>query len=181
MIVFITRHGETYHNTLGIIGGNSSLTANGIDYSKQIADYFSNKFPNKQLTVWTSSTERTKETSRYLNPFYIYKEFSELNEIYSGDFENLSLLEIQEKYPNEYNYRNSDKLNHAYPKGESYKDLYERISVFLDTNVDDIKTDILIIISHQATSRVLHSYMTEMSLEECIHMDIHLHTLYALE
>lgn len=181
MIVIITRHGETYNNLFDIIGGNSSLTEDGIIYSKQLNHYLNTKFENKQVTVWTSTLKRTKETSSYLNPNYIYKEFKELDEINSGEFENMSLIELEEKYNEHFVFRNSDKLNNSYPNGESYKDLYARVSDVIEKNFDDITTDVLVIISHQAVCRVLHACMGEISLEDCVSMDINLHTLYGLQ
>jgi 6-phosphofructo-2-kinase/fructose-2,6-biphosphatase 2 len=181
MIVIITRHGESYNNFFEIIGGNSSLTEAGIQYAKQLNHYLNTKYEHIPITVWTSTLKRTKETSSYLNPDYIYKEFKELDEINSGEFENLSLIEIEEKYNEHFVFRNSDKLNRSYPNGETYTDLYARVSNVIEKNFDDITTDVLLIISHQAVCRVLHACMGEISLEDCVSMDIDLHTLYGLQ
>ena len=111
-----------------------------------------------------------------------------LNEIHSGDFEGMSLDTIKNNYPDLYEFRNKDKINNSYPNGESYNDLYNRVSIALDNiskyNSDisfGARSDIILIIGHQAVCRVIYSYFTKKPLSECINVDINLHTLYKLK
>ena len=180
MILYVTRHGETYHNMLNIIGGDSSLTQEGTEYSHFLKTYLDTNHPNTPITVWTSSLKRTKETVQFLNQGYIFREFPELDEIHSGDFENTSLIEIQEKYTSYYNEREKNKLNNSYPNGESYKDVYKRVKNMLEENFNFIETNVVLIVAHQAVCRILHACLTDITLQDCVNMEIKLHTLYVI-
>jgi broad specificity phosphatase PhoE len=165
----MSRHGESINNTLGIIGGDCHITEKGMRYSKFLGNYFK----NVKISVWTSNLLRTKETAASITS--CPKEWSNLNEIYSGDFEGLVLDNIKVNYPELYYTRNNDKLNNSYPNGESYTDVYNRV-VHVLTHITD--SDTILIIAHQAVCRVLYSCFTKKPLSECIDMKIDLHTLY---
>ena len=60
------------------------------------------------------------------------KHWEELNEIDSGDLL-FYLKHIQDMHPEQYKYRNDDKLNKSYPNGDNYKDLQRRVYKVLDT------------------------------------------------
>ena len=198
MSVYMTRHGESVNNILNIIGGDCNITKKGEEYSKILGSYFK----NKKICVWTSKLQRTKETAVNIDSPSI--ECENLNEIHSGDFEGMSLDTIKNNYPDLYEFRNKDKINNSYPNGESYNDLYNRVSIVLDTISkydsdisfgarsdisfgarSDIsfgaRSDIILIIGHQAVCRVIYSYFTKKPLSECINVDINLHTLYELK
>jgi 6-phosphofructo-2-kinase/fructose-2,6-biphosphatase 2 len=176
MDIFISRHGESFNNVHNIIGGDSNITKKGIKYSNILKTFFKNK--NKPVIIWTSKLKRTVQTAKQIEG--IKKEFNEINEIYSGDFEGLSLENIKKEYPTQYKLRNDDKLNNSYPNGESYLNLKKRVyKLFEKINIDENK--ILLIIAHQAVCRVLYSYFTTTPLNECINIKIDLHTLYKLE
>ena len=126
MSVYMTRHGESVNNILNIIGGDCNITKKGEEYSKILGSYFK----NKKICVWTSKLQRTKETAANIDSPSI--ECENLNEIHSGDFEGMSLDTIKNNYPDLYEFRNKDKINNSYPNGESYNDLYNRVSIVLD-------------------------------------------------
>ena len=187
MHIYITRHGETLNNTLNIIGGDCHITKNGKKYASFLTKYFYPNLPSyhnidniKNLTVWTSSLLRTKETAFNFISNTDVIEHKELDEIFSGDFDNLNLDTIKNLYPELYEHRNKDKLNNSYPNGENYLDLKKRVFKLLDT-IDMKKDETLLIISHQATCRIIYSYFTETPISECIDTQIDLHTLYNIE
>lgn len=39
-LFFILQHGESEYNRIGRLGGDSPLSANGIEYAKKLRDYF---------------------------------------------------------------------------------------------------------------------------------------------
>ena len=174
MHIYISRHGESHNNTLGIIGGDCSITLGGEKYAEFLRRFFYGVYP---LKIYTSSLKRTKET---VASFQVTKEFKELDEIFSGDFDDWIESDIKEKHPDIFEHRNIDKLNNSYPNGESYLDLQKRVlQVVCSINTDE--HGYLLIVAHKAVCRVLYSYFTGKSLAECIEMDIKLHTLYKLE
>lgn len=174
MRVFMSRHGESTNNVINIIGGDCHITKRGQLYSNYLAKYFE----NDSLIIWTSKLKRTIETTSKLNGIKI--QWSELNEIYSGDYEEMVIDDIKTLHPIVYQYRNSDKLNNKYPNGESYIDLQVRVNKVLDTINMDIDSTLLIV-AHQAVCRVIYSYFTKIPISDCINTKIDLHTLYKLE
>jgi 6-phosphofructo-2-kinase/fructose-2,6-biphosphatase 2 len=173
MCIYMTRHGESINNILGIVGGDCHITEKGEKYRNLLGEYFK----NKQISVWTSKLLRTKETASCItsNPI----EWEHLNEIHSGKFDGFTLDNIKDIYPEDYKKRNSDKVNNSYPDGESYIDLYKRVSNVLNQINDS--NDNLLIIGHQAVCRVIIAYFTKKTLAECVNIPIDLHTLYELK
>lgn len=178
MEIFITRHGESLNNTLNIIGGDCKITQKGLEYGKFLGIYFKDKIQENNLTVLTSQLIRTKETAEEFTNKYV--EYKELNEIYSGIFEGVSLDYVKENCPIIYKSREENKVYNRYPQGENYIDLKKRVYKLLDT-IDITKEGILLIISHQAICRVIYSYFSKLSLDECINIKINLNTLYKIE
>lgn len=174
MKIFMTRHGESINNLLNIIGGDCHITERGQLYSNYLTKYFK----DVPITIWTSKLKRTIETTSQLNGIKV--EWDKLNEIYSGDYEEMILDDIKTLHPIVYQHRNSDKLNNKYPNGESYIDLQVRVNKVLDT-IDMDADDTLLIVAHQAVCRVIYSYFTKTPISDCINTKIDLHTLYKLE
>ena len=174
MNIYISRHGESVNNVKNIIGGDCYITEKGRQYSKFLGKYFN----NKKIFVWTSSLKRTKETADRI--VADKKEWKELDEIHSGDYEGMSITDIQDIHPEKYNIRNFDKVRNSYPNGETYIDLQKRVYPILDT-INMNNNDILLIIAHKAVCRVIYSYFTKKSLDDCVDIEIYLHTLYKID
>jgi broad specificity phosphatase PhoE len=172
--IYITRHGESLNNISNIIGGDSELTENGLNYSKYLEKYFR----DIDIEIYTSSLKRTIQTGSIIKSKH--KIIQELNEIHSGDFEGFKLDEIKINYPIEYVKRNNDKYNNKYPNGESYKDLKHKIYPILDM-IDMYDKRPLLIICHKAICRILFSYFSNKSLKNSTNIDIDLHKLYIIE
>uniref|UniRef100_A0A6C0JN28 Phosphoglycerate mutase (2,3-diphosphoglycerate-dependent) n=1 Tax=viral metagenome TaxID=1070528 RepID=A0A6C0JN28_9ZZZZ len=172
MRIYMSRHGQSTNNVLGIIGGDCHITEKGVKYRDFLGEYFK----HTEISVWTSQLIRTKETASSItsNP----TEWEDLNEIHSGDFEGLVLDNIRANYPKIYMKRNNDKVNNCYPNGESYIDVYDRVSRVLDQIKE---SDTILIICHQAVCRTIIAYFTKKPLSECVNIPIDLHTLYELK
>lgn len=173
MKIYFTRHGESLNNTKNIIGGNCHLSENGKNYSNNLKDHFKD---TEHLKILTSKLKRTIETAEKINA--PKKHIKELNEIYSGDFENLNLDFIRKEYYDIYTFRNEDKINRSYPNGESYNDLQKRVNKVLE-KIDLNEDGTLLIISHQAVSRIIYSFFTKEKLDP--NMKIELNMLYKLD
>lgn len=177
MHIYITRHGESINNIKGIIGGDCHITEKGIKYGDFLNLFFKDNHNNSNITIWTSKLIRTIETaSRITENKHI--QWESLNEIYAGDFDNFTLDKIKKEYPVLYNFRNNNKLHNSYPNGESYIDVQKRVYKLLDS-IDLNQKGTLLIISHKAVSRVIHSYFTKTPINTSL--EIKLNTLYKLE
>jgi len=173
MKIYFSRHGESVNNTINVIGGDCCLSENGKNYSNNLKEHFKH---TKDLKILTSKLKRTIETSKQIDA--PKKHIEELNEIYSGDFENLNLDFIRKEYHDIYKYRNEDKINRSYPNGESYNDLQKRVNKVLE-KIDLSEDGTLLIISHQAVSRIIYSFFTETKLDP--NLKVELNILYKLE
>lgn len=181
--VYLTRHGESEYNLLKKIGGNPGLTPQGELYARWLGDYV-NKF-EMPTRLWTSSLRRTILTARHIDHRKIGewtqclpRVYRNLDEIYAGDFEGKTYDQIAKDEESECGLRQYDKLGYRYPRGESYLDLIAR----LDPLVHELESykEPLIIVSHQATLRVLYAYLTNKLRSEAPKLAIPLHTLIKL-
>lgn len=82
----------------------------------------------------------------------------ELNRIFlqfQGICEGLTYEEIHERFPQEFAWRDQDKLKYRYPHGESYLDLLQRV----DSVVQALLTQSeVLVVSHQAVLRCIMAY-----------------------
>lgn len=83
--------------------------------------------------------------------------------------------EIKEKSPNEFEQRKKDKLNYRYIRGESYKDLINRIIPII-YEFERRKGPILLI-GHQAILRCIYGYFAGAPIENIPHLEIPLNCL----
>ncbi|CAG9773856.1 unnamed protein product [Ceutorhynchus assimilis] len=169
--LYFSRHGESEFNVIGRIGGDAPLSPRGRMYSKSLARHVQDlKLPS--LQIWTSTLQRTKATSALINA--PQQHLPELDEIWSGDCENLSYEELQDRFPRELALRDREKLKYRYPQGESYIDVMQRLVPVL-TQLE-CETNVLTI-SHQAVLRCVLGYFLETDPEEIPYIHVPLHTI----
>lgn len=72
-----------------------------------------------------------------------------------GICEGLTYEEIQERFPQEFAWRDQDKFKYRYPHGESYLDLLQRVDSVVQALLT--KTEVLVV-SHQAVLRCIMAY-----------------------
>jgi len=101
--------------------------------------------------------------------------YRNLDEIFAGEYEGLTYDEIKQRAPDEAALRSMDKIGYRYPRGESYFDLLAR----LDPLVHEMESyhEPLMIVSHQATLRVLYSYLMCKPRHNLTKQAIPLHTV----
>jgi len=137
--------------------------------------------------LWTSTLKRTIETAKHIpHPVLELKDggvwhqcsprvYRNLDEIFAGDCEGLTYKEIEKTYASEANLRKVDKLGYRYPRGESYLDLIARLDPLMH-ELESYKEPLLVV-SHQATLRVLYSYLVGGERRDAPKVEIPLHTL----
>lgn len=119
--------------------------------------------------------KRTCQTARFINHKYIIP-WRALSEIDAGKCENLTYKEVEEKYPNIYEERQSDKLGFKYPGGESYMDVIMRLEPVI-IEMERMSSPLLIV-SHQAVIRCLLSYFNDTSRRDVPHVLLIYYILY---
>ena len=64
--IYLARHGESYNNVIGRLGGDSKLTARGDEFAKKLGEYV-NQLKHPNFKVWTSWLHRTIDTAKYID------------------------------------------------------------------------------------------------------------------
>lgn len=197
--IWITRSGECQDNVEGKIGGDTSLTERGQKYAHALTKFigkqrlmFEERLTKESETVtstdersffiWTSMLKRSIESAQYFDENeYPTKQMKMLDEINGGDIDGLTFEQFKQKYPQEYDDRQHDKLLYRYPGsgGESYMDVSNRLRSVI-TEMERLEDDILLI-THHVVARILLGYFMNLRLEVVTDLDIPLHTVYCLE
>mmetsp|Transcript_9651 Transcript_9651/g.30937 ORF Transcript_9651/g.30937 Transcript_9651/m.30937 type:complete len:620 (+) Transcript_9651:108-1967(+) len=141
--------------------------------------------------LWTSTLKRTIDTARHIpHPVLelrggvvwhqmLPRVYRNLDEIFAGELEGMTYAEIEANFGGESILRKIDKLGYRYPRGESYLDLVAR----LDPLMHELEsyTEPLLIVSHQATLRVVYAYLVGYPRAEAPKIEIPLHTVIRLD
>ncbi|CAH1963307.1 unnamed protein product [Acanthoscelides obtectus] len=169
--LYFSRHGESEFNVIGRIGGDAKLSPRGRSYAQSLAKHIQ-ALNLPSLQVWTSTLQRTKATSAGIPAPQLH--LPELDEIWSGECENLSYEELAERFPKELALRDREKLKYRYPQGESYIDVMNRLVPVLTQM--ECETNVLTV-SHQAVLRCILGYFLETPPEEIPYIHVPLHTI----
>ncbi len=166
MIIFF-RHGKTEWNLQKRLQGkeaNSDLLPVDVDLIKLIQnDYASVNFDK----IFISPSKRAQDYSKILD--LKAKEILTVNDLDEISFGRFSGQRLDEIDKNIIAARNRDKWNFCPPGGESYADLYERL-----TNISEILhkySDLSVaIIGHETTNKVLIGKLMNFSKERILGM-----------
>lgn len=153
-MIILSRHGESEYNLENRIGGDSSLSSDGVKYAKRLCNFCLNNSDWVPKTCITSTKKRTIQTCSYLKDYMIsIDQYPELYEINAGIAEDFTYEEFAALYPDEEFKRSQDKLNYQYPKGESYQNLIDRTKPI--ANAIFTKNKDVFIVAHRAIIRTL--------------------------
>lgn len=131
--IYLVRAGESEYIARGLIGGDSALTAEGVEFAKSLGDFFENDDSGftvsspEGLVVWSSTMKSAIQTAEHIKTKLRVVEWRALREIESGVCDGLTYDQIRVRYPKEYDSRQQDKLTYRYPRGESYFDVITRL------------------------------------------------------
>eukprot|EP00462_Mataza_sp_D1_P016200 CAMPEP_0175161562 /NCGR_PEP_ID=MMETSP0087-20121206/24674_1 /TAXON_ID=136419 /ORGANISM="Unknown Unknown, Strain D1" /LENGTH=512 /DNA_ID=CAMNT_0016449991 /DNA_START=121 /DNA_END=1659 /DNA_ORIENTATION=+ len=179
--IYISRHGESQYNTVGKLGGDSSLSARGQQYARELAKFMASHIQPKlaeqqeKLSVWCSTMCRTQETSAHVAVDEITP-WRALAEIDAGVCEHLTLEEVESRYPQIAKDRRSDKLRYRYPQGESYEDVICRLEPVL-FELHRHQTGPVLVVGHRAVLRCLYAYFLDIPSDQIPHLSVPLHTV----
>ncbi len=86
-----------------------------------------------------------------------------LREINLGEWEGMSVAEVQARYPEDWQRREKDLVTFRPPRGESFRDLALRIEPVFNQIVQGLEGDILIV-AHAGVNRVILCHVLGMDL-----------------
>jgi broad specificity phosphatase PhoE len=181
-VILLSRHGESQDNVKHLLGGDSPLSSRGQAYAKVLNEFIHELYEQRKnndilslnnLTVWTSTLQRTRMTSQHLP--YRKIQWRSLDEIDAGICEGMTYADVEVKMPKEFAARQQDKFRYRYPRGESYCDMIYRIEPTLMEL--ERQKDPVLIIGHQAVNRVVYAYLLGKKPQDCTEIPIPLHTV----
>ena len=156
--LFLVRHGESLFNVEGRIGGDAPLTKTG----RMQAEALALEFDRQSIPyIFTSKRQRARQTATPLKERHseaVVIELDELDEIDAGICDGMRYEDIRREMPAEYAARAKDKYAYAYPGGEGYASMRERVergflkALFLSGGQPGI-----VIVGHQAVNRSILS------------------------
>lgn len=137
---FILRHGETLHNSQKILQGHypSLLDLKGIDQIKSIAyRILDTKEDFSKYKLVTSPMVRTRHSMQIIREILGLADVEPIEEILIADTDcgkcvNMSRKKIKEIYPDLIETKDDNYWNFCYPGGETFNDVYDRISKFYE-------------------------------------------------
>ncbi|KAF8298164.1 bifunctional 6-phosphofructo-2-kinase/fructose-2,6-bisphosphate 2-phosphatase [Clavulina sp. PMI_390] len=173
--IYFSRHGESQFNVEGKIGGDAPLSPQGRKYSEALPKLVSDIVGDAPLTVWTSTLQRTIETSQHLD--YPKLTWKSLDELDAGVCDGMTYEEIAENFPEDFEARDEDKFNYRYRGGESYRDIVVRLEPVI---MELERQENIMIVCHQAVLRCLYAYFHNLSQADLPYIKIPLHTVIKL-
>lgn len=131
--IILLRHGVTKLNIRNCFQGKTDEPLNSL--GKKQAQLMANRLKQVNFDViFTSPAKRAYETSQIIFakrkiPLYKHDGLTEIN---FGLWEGLTYKQIKAKYPIEVTKWEEDALNFAPPQGETLKDIFSRLSSFIE-------------------------------------------------
>lgn len=179
-VVYLIRHGETDFNVAHRLQGHyqTSINARGREQAAQSAALLRDLFDREQrrpddYAYVSSPLRRACETMELIRTALgIASEGAALDdrlmEIAYGEWEGLTLPEIQMRYPSVLAERERDKWDFAPPGGESYRRVAKRVGEWYDALTRDT-----VVTAHGGVVRVLMANLHILPEEAATHADIH--------
>ncbi|KAJ2019623.1 hypothetical protein GGI13_004759 [Coemansia sp. RSA 455] len=123
---------------------------------------------SRTLKVWTSTHAKSSQTAEYFaqNDNVSVRRRMLLKGLNPGVCENLSLAEVKEKFPSEYQSYLRDPYHHRYSLAESYHDVSVRLEpviLELEREHDDI-----LIIAPESALRCIYAYFAPQGLPDSL-------------
>lgn len=172
--IYLVRHGETIltpdRKFSGIGKLNPPLTEDGRVQSKKVALEIAKIKPDVLIS---SPLKRTRDTAEEiskvtgLTPIFD-EDWVECN---FGNWDGLSIQEVKEKWPDEYNSWISTSA-YTPPDGESYDDLAARIEPAFDSLAEKYPGKKVVVVTHNGVIKQLASIVLEGSPNSLFHIDI---------
>ncbi len=164
--LYLMRHGETQYNVQGRIGGNPPLTKKGSQQARAMALHMRGA---DVPWIFTSTRLRSHQTAEPLlasRPDAHSMALTEFDEIWAGQCEGMRYEDIRKTMPHIMEQRHADKYGYAYPEGESYAMLRERVSRGLRRALFLAGDSPLLIVGHQAVNRSILSLFLKQRPED---------------
>ena len=172
-MLFVLRHGETEWNRLGRFQGqqNSPLTERGQRQAAAMGRLLCDLLVDPASTpIWCSPLGRAQQSCHQVCSALginqdMVSESEALKEVNFGDWEGLSATQVALQDRAAYDHRNRDKFHNPAPGGECYRDVFGRVSTWLETIDRERQT---VVIAHGSLNRMLVAAATGIAPQRCL-------------
>lgn len=120
-----------------------------------VRDALSEVNPGRIISSPLSRARETASIIRQAFPDVCLEEDERITDIDVGLWEGMSLVEVKEKYPAEYETWETAPSAFRFPNGESLRDVGERVWPFVQSLIPELSLHDLILVSHRLTLKVL--------------------------
>ena len=155
MRIYLVRHGETVWNVEKRLQGwkDSPLTENGLRNAERLAERLDGTRIDR---IFSSDQKRALTTAQIIAkgrgiPVEVISELRELN---FGSWEGMTISEIEDKYPLEYNTYKNDPDKYISTDGESIGQLFDRAAKALK-HIQSCGEENVLVVTHGVTIRAL--------------------------
>lgn len=174
-LIYFLRHGQTPFNAEGRIQGQIEVPLNETGRSQALrngavlAEVLTQP---ERFDFVASPLLRTRQTMEIVRtamglPVNAYRTDDRLMEILFGAWGGMTWPEIRERDPENYARRDADMWNVAPPEGECFRELSERVMMWLS----EVKQD-TVVVSHGGVSRVFRGHILKLSSAEMMRLDV---------
>lgn len=184
--IYLIRHGQTEWNLQKRLQGgkDSPLTDRGRRQAEAVADSLKKNAP---VFLFASPLGRAKKTAEIIAKSYgiDVRTDERLAELRCGLAEGLSLADIDARWPDFRDRREQNKWQVPWPEGESYRDVDERLKLFvneaLEPALQEADTGPLGIVGHETMNMILLGRLLKLEPSTVIRLGQPNHVIYRLE
>jgi len=169
--LYLMCHGDSRQDDVRRYIGQTDLLLNqtGVEQAK----YWQRRLSSVSLyRIYCSNLVRSLETARIIaqDREIPVRPLPELREINLGAWEGLSVTEVRQRFPGEYERRGEDFPDYRPPNGESFSDLRRRIVPVFERIVSEMEGNVLIV-GHAGVNRTILCHVLGMPLANLFRLE----------
>lgn len=163
--IYLVRHGETQLNQKGCYYGwtDCGLSEKGVQEAQCLGKSFERI---KYDAIISSDLKRAFETAEILNtkkgPILEDKRLRELN---FGLWEGLNHEQLQELYKEQWDRWTADWINTAPTEGESFLELYQRVTECMEELLNKYKDQTIVVVSHKGVLQIITTVLLKLPMD----------------
>ncbi len=173
LLIYLTRHGETQYNRQNRFNGrtDSPLTELGVSEAHRQGRVLSEVLePDSSLRIVSSPLGRAVHTAEIIRDQirmtgYEIETDPRLTEISFGEWEGLTMEEIQSRFPGEWDKRHNNMWTYVVPGGESYEMVARRAADWLGEAHGP-----MLVVTHGGVERILRGLYGRLPTGEIGHL-----------
>ncbi len=172
--LYLLRHGHTVGGDELRYKGHTDvpLSEKGRGQIEALADYLKREGVNGPA-VYSSDLKRAAETAEIISEALgvpVVKK-TLLRERNFGLWEGMSLEEIEQRYPREFEKWRNNPLRYKPPEGESTLDVRDRVKRAVEEILEEVTQGDIVVVSHGGVNRVLLCHLLDIPLENIFRIE----------